>query len=110
MTILLKDEISGIEAGIRDDGKLFFGDNQGGYNLPDNPNNREYIKRDFVRYTGKSVEYGRRWLKRKKMKACETMTLIEATERYKKKGRYVEFSNSKPSDTGIDSNEFLFRT
>lgn len=65
MTILYKDETTGIEAGICDDGELFLGDNQSGYNLPDNPRNRQYIERDFVRYTGKTLEYGKTWRKRR---------------------------------------------
>lgn len=64
MTILYKDEITGIEAGINDDGDLFLGDNISGYNLQDTPDNRRYIECDFVRYTGKTLEYGKSWRKR----------------------------------------------
>ena len=31
-------------------GELFLGDNRSGYNLPDTPENREYILEDFERY------------------------------------------------------------
>ena len=64
MTILYRDEASGIEAGINNDGDLFLGDDKSGYNLHDTPDNRRCIERDFVRYTGKSLEYGRSWRKR----------------------------------------------
>lgn len=64
MTILYRDEDTGTEAGINDDGDLFLGDNKSGYNLHDTPENRRYIERDFVRYTGKSLEYGASWRKR----------------------------------------------
>ncbi|BDF25832.1 hypothetical protein CE91St65_37120 [[Clostridium] symbiosum] len=64
MTILYRDEDTGTEAGINDDGDLFLGDDKSGYNLHDTPENRRYIERDFVRYTGKSLEYGASWRKR----------------------------------------------
>ena len=64
MTILYRDADTGPEAGINDDGDLFLGDDKSGYNLHDTPENRRYIERDFVRYTGKSLEYGASWRKR----------------------------------------------
>lgn len=64
MTILYKDENTGIEAGINDDGDLFLGDKKSGYNLHDTPYNRRYVERDFVKYTGKTLEYGKSWRKR----------------------------------------------
>ena len=66
MTFLYKDEETGYEAGINDDGELFFGNSTSGYNLRDNPNNRRKIERDFERYTGKTVQYGSEWRRRKK--------------------------------------------
>jgi len=51
MTIFYRDETTGLEAGINNDGELFLGDNKSGYNLSDTPENREYIRRDFERYT-----------------------------------------------------------
>ena len=51
MKVFYRDEKTGIEAGVNDFGELFFGDDSSGYNLPDTPENREYIRRDFIRYT-----------------------------------------------------------
>jgi hypothetical protein len=55
MKVFYRDERTGIEAGINADGELFFGDDSSGYNLPDTPENREYIRRDFIRYTREVV-------------------------------------------------------
>ena len=49
--VWMRDERTGIECGINADGELFLGDDSSGYNLPDTPENREYIRRDFYRYT-----------------------------------------------------------
>ena len=49
--VWMRDERTGIECGINADGELFLGDDSSGYNLPDTPENREYIRRDFIRYT-----------------------------------------------------------
>lgn len=46
----MKDEKTGIECGINDDGDLFLGNDGSGYNLPDTPQNREYILKDFKRW------------------------------------------------------------
>ena len=51
MKVFYRDERTGIEAGINADGELFFGDDSSGYNLPDTPENREYIRREFIRHT-----------------------------------------------------------
>lgn len=50
MTIWRKDEETGLECGINDDGNLFLGNDGSGYNLPDTPENREYILNDFDRW------------------------------------------------------------
>lgn len=55
MTVFYEDKETGIQAGLNDYGELFLGGNGSGYNLPDTPDNREYIKADFERYTGKAV-------------------------------------------------------
>lgn len=47
MIIFYEDKESGIQAGINNEGDLFLGDNQSGYNLPDTPENRAYIKAGF---------------------------------------------------------------
>ncbi len=54
MKVFYRDEKTGIEAGVNDFGELFLGDDSSGYNLPDTPENREYIRRDFIRYAGKN--------------------------------------------------------
>lgn len=56
MKIWLRDEKSGIEAGINKDGDLFLGNEASGYNLTDTRENREKIIKDFYRYTGRSEE------------------------------------------------------
>lgn len=56
MIVFYKDVATGIEAGINNDGELFFGDNKSGYNMCDTPDNRRYVERDFERYTGKKLE------------------------------------------------------
>ena len=50
MTIFKENKKTGLSCGINDYGELFLGDNSSGYNLPDTPENREYILRDFNRY------------------------------------------------------------
>jgi hypothetical protein len=47
MIIWRRDEVTGITCGINDDGVLFLGNDYSGYNLPDTPENREYILNDF---------------------------------------------------------------
>lgn len=51
----LKDEKTGIECGINEDGDLFLGDDRSGYNLDDTKENREYVIIDFSRYTGRQI-------------------------------------------------------
>ena len=50
MEIWKRDEKTGIECGINDDGELFLGNDRSGYNLPDTEENRESILRDFDYY------------------------------------------------------------
>ena len=47
MQVWKRDERTGIEIGINDDGELFLGNSQSGFNLPDTEENREAILRDF---------------------------------------------------------------
>ena len=47
MTIFKENKTTGLSCGINDYGDLFFGDNNSGYNLPDTPENREYIIAGF---------------------------------------------------------------
>ena len=51
--VWMEDEKTGIKCGLNCDGKLFLGDNKSGYNLHDNPENRERVINDFCRYTGR---------------------------------------------------------
>lgn len=50
MVIFREDKESGLSCGINDDGDLFLGTENNGYNLPDTPENREYILNDFDRW------------------------------------------------------------
>ena len=50
MTIFRRDDKTGLTCGINDDGNLFLGNDGNGYNLPDTPENREYILNDFDRW------------------------------------------------------------
>jgi len=50
MEIWRRDERTGIEVGINDDGELFLGDNRSGFNLPDTEENRSILLRDFDFY------------------------------------------------------------
>lgn len=50
MQIWKRDERTGIECGINDDGELFLGNDRSGFNLPDTEENREVILRDFDFY------------------------------------------------------------
>ena len=50
MTIFKENKETGLMCGVNEYGELFLGDNQSGYNLPDTPENREYILADFERY------------------------------------------------------------
>ena len=47
MVIWRRDERTGLECGINDDGELFLGNDRSGFNLPDTEENRESILRDF---------------------------------------------------------------
>lgn len=50
MTIFKENKETGLRCGINNDGDLFLGDNESGYNLPDTPENRTYIMKDFDFY------------------------------------------------------------
>lgn len=50
MIIFRENKKTGLQCGINDDGDLFLGNNNSGYNLPDTKDNREYLKRDFDFY------------------------------------------------------------
>lgn len=50
MKIFKENKETGLQCGVNDDGDLFLGDSKSGYNLPDTPNNREYVLTDFGRY------------------------------------------------------------
>ena len=47
MQVWKRDERTGLECGINDDGELFLGNDRTGFNLPDTEENREHILRDF---------------------------------------------------------------
>ena len=53
MIIFKENKETGLQCGINDDGDLFLGDNQSGYNLTDTPENREYVKNDFEYYNNR---------------------------------------------------------
>lgn len=55
MVIMFEDRETGVQAGINDEGVLFLSNGRSGYNLPDTPRNRVYIKRDFEKMTGKKM-------------------------------------------------------
>ena len=50
MQVWKRDERTGLECGINDDGELFLGNDRTGFNLPDTEENREHILRDFDFY------------------------------------------------------------
>ena len=50
MQIWKRDEKTGIEVGINDDGELFLGNDRSGFNLPDTEENRSILLRDFDYY------------------------------------------------------------
>lgn len=54
MIIFKSDAKTGISCGINEDGDLFLGDSRSGYNLPDTPENREYILSDFDFYVNRT--------------------------------------------------------
>ncbi len=45
MQIWKRDERTGIECGINDDGELFLGNDRSGFNLPDTEENRSILLR-----------------------------------------------------------------
>ena len=60
ITVWAQDEKTEIEIGINRSGELFLGNSTSGYNLPDTDENRDYIERDYKRYTGNEVCVPRR--------------------------------------------------
>lgn len=53
MIIFKENKKTGLQCGINDYGELFLGDDSSGYNLPDTPENREYVKNDFDYYNNR---------------------------------------------------------
>jgi hypothetical protein len=51
--VWMEDKKTGIQCGLNRYGKLFLGNSESGYNLPDTPENRERVIHDFCRYTGR---------------------------------------------------------
>lgn len=47
MKIWKEDKETEVTSGINNDGELFLSNKGSGYNLPDTPENREYILEDF---------------------------------------------------------------
>lgn len=50
MIIFKENKKTGLSCGINDNGDLFLGDRESGYNLPDTEENRAYVKADFDYY------------------------------------------------------------
>ncbi len=51
--VWMEDKKTGIQCGLNRYGKLFLGNSESGYNLPDTPENRERVIHDFCRITGR---------------------------------------------------------
>lgn len=72
MTIFMENKETGLSCGINDDGNLFMGDNNSGYNLPDTPENRERVIKDFKDHnTVTTICYGQKrvWASRSEARA-----------------------------------------
>lgn len=52
------DVATGMECGINQRGVLYLGNKYTGFNLPDTPENRKIIIRDYERYTGRKILKG----------------------------------------------------
>lgn len=57
MEIFKENKKTGLSCGVNDFGELFLGDNRSGYNLPDTPENRRAIIRDFNYYNQTQNNY-----------------------------------------------------
>jgi hypothetical protein len=53
MIIFKENKETGFSCGANDYGELFLGNDNGGYNLPDTEENRDYVKADFDYYNKK---------------------------------------------------------
>ena len=53
MIVFLEDKETGLSCGVNDDGDLFIGDDRSGANLPDTPENREYVVDQFHYWLGR---------------------------------------------------------
>lgn len=56
MTIFKKNEKTQLQCGVNDYGELFLEDDKSGYNLPNTPENRDYILANFDYYN--AIEEG----------------------------------------------------
>ena len=54
-----KEGSNGLQMGINDDGDLFLGDDESGYNLSDTPENREQLRSDFEYYNKERKSNGK---------------------------------------------------
>lgn len=50
MVVFNVDKRTGLSCGINDFGELFFGNNKSGYNLPDTPENKQYMADQWDAY------------------------------------------------------------
>lgn len=47
MIIFKENKVTGLSCGVNNWGELFIGDNRSGVNLPDTPENRDYVIKQF---------------------------------------------------------------
>ena len=55
MIIYKRNEKTGLECGVNNDGQLFLGDNSSGYNLPFTKENKAKVLADFEYYNKSSI-------------------------------------------------------
>lgn len=60
MIIWKRNEKTGLECGINDDGDLFLGDSRSGYTVPNTPENRRMILEAFDYYNDQSPIWAER--------------------------------------------------